>query len=261
MRKISLSDDDNDNGYMERILPGISASTSTTPPLELPHGRSNSTSSMPSVPLTPFFSTGRHRLLPQTPENYIRRSSSPRFLPTPPSLSPRNVTTSSDCSLYKSNLEQLSVKSGRRLPQTPIHKDSTRLITAKKNASIKQSYSTTVNGDDGDNTDANDKIGNIGDNDWPSPTIVQRKFSEFQKASNSDSSAISTLFEHFSCGTPSRSLQRLSFLNQQQNRLQQQQQGRKFNQPQYSPYHSSGTSISTNALSQSSLLSPSTEQV
>ncbi|KAL3999016.1 C2 domain family protein [Acanthocheilonema viteae] len=250
----------NDDGYSERILPGTSSSKSTTPPLE-PHGRSNSTISMPNAPLTPFISTGRHRLLPQTPAYHIRRSSSPRFLPTPPlppPLTSGTVTAVSDFSLYKR-----STTSGRRLPQIPIHKDSNRLIADQKTStSIRQQYSTNANIDVDNNTNT---TGNIGDNEWPSPTILQRKFSELQKISQTDSNSISKLFKNSSCGTSLRSLQRLSFLKQQHQQHHhyhhQQQQDEKLNHPQYSLDHSSGTSISTNVFSQSSSLSPSVEQL
>lgn len=251
MDEISSSDD----GYVERERI-LSASTSATPTLE-PHIRSTSTSSMPSVSLTPFNSTGRHRLLPQTPGTY-RRSSSPRFLPTPPPLLSGTVNTVSDCSLHKWNSEQRSITpSGRRLPQTPtLPNNSIPLITDKNNASVKRQYSTTISSNCDNNISANNRIGNIGDNEWPSPTITPRKFSELRKFSQNDHNT-SKLFEHFTCNT----LQRLSLNKQQQQRRQQQQRSGKYNQAQYSFDHSSGTSTSTNAFSRSSSLSPSVEQV
>uniref|UniRef100_A0A0R3RMQ5 Uncharacterized protein n=1 Tax=Elaeophora elaphi TaxID=1147741 RepID=A0A0R3RMQ5_9BILA len=192
MREVLSSDD----GYSERnMLPDTSASTSTTPSFE-PHGRSNSTSSMPSVSLIPFVVTGRHRLLPQTPTNSTRRSSTPRFLPTPPSLSSETVTTVSDCSLYNWNYEQRPATTGRRLPQTPIHNDSIRSVTNKRNISVRQQYSITVNSNGDSNTDSGNVIGNICDNEWPSPTITERKFSELRKISQNDNNQ---LFEYFTC--------------------------------------------------------------
>ncbi|VDM92701.1 unnamed protein product [Litomosoides sigmodontis] len=228
----------------------ISSSNDTDPP---PHDRSNSTSSMPNI------STARHRLLPQTPARHLRRSSSPRFLPTPPPplLSSATASATSDCSL--SNLEQQRFIA-RRLPQTPIRKLSTGLITAINKASLRQQYSNTASNDGDGSTNASSATGNIADNEWPSPTIVERKFSELRKISHGDINPASALLEHLTCGTPLRSLQRLSFLNQQQ-QLQhryQQRQGGQFNQSQHSLDHSSATSIN---LSQNSSVSPSVEQL
>lgn len=261
MREISPSDND----YPERKLSGTLASTSITSSFES-HGRSNSTSSMPSVSLTPFISSGRHRLLPQIP-THIRRSSSPRFLPTIPPLSLETTSIQSNFSLPNWNLEQRSITTGRRLPQTPIHTNFTRSIDDKNNATTRQQYSATVDENDDDNINSGNITGNIGDNEWPSPTIIQRKFSELRKIPPNDNNSSSTLFEHITCGTSFRSLQRSSFLKQQQYRhsklqpQQQKQQRGKFSQPQYSLDQSSGTSTSTNAYSQSSSLSPSVEQV
>ncbi|EFO18408.2 hypothetical protein LOAG_10087 [Loa loa] len=278
MREISSSD----NYYPEHILPGKSASTSTTSSLE-PRARSISTSSMPSVSLTPFLSSSRHRLLPQIPTHHIRRSSSPRVLPIPPPLSSRSATTASAFSLQHWNFEQRPSTTGRRLPQTPIPEDSARLLTNRKNASSRQCLTTVNDGssgsgggdEDDDNNDDNIVTGNTDDNEWPSPTIVQRKFSDLRKVSRNDNNSASTLFEHITCDTSLRSLQRLSLLKQQQQQQQHrhhhhyqqqqqqhlQQQGGNFDQQQYSLDHSSGTSTSTNAYSQSSSLSPSVEQV
>ncbi|EJW83304.1 hypothetical protein WUBG_05785 [Wuchereria bancrofti] len=266
MREI-LSNDNND--YSKHILSDkTSLSTSNTPPLQSmlslfePCGRSNSTSSMPSISVTSFVtSTGRHRLLPQTPDEHIRRSSSPRLLPTPPlsfqSVSPllslsskSTTTTASDLSVYHNwNLDQRSIITGRP---------------------VKQQYSTTTTVNNDNNVNDDDNTDNIADNEWPLPTVIQRKFSELQKVSQNDCSNSSS--EHITYDTSLRSLQRLSSLKQQQqqqqqkHKQQQQQQqeggeGGKFNQPQYSLDHSSGTSTSTNAYSQSSSLSPSVEQV
>uniref|UniRef100_A0AAF5Q183 Uncharacterized protein n=1 Tax=Wuchereria bancrofti TaxID=6293 RepID=A0AAF5Q183_WUCBA len=284
MREI-LSNDNND--YSKHILSDkTSLSTSNTPPLQSmlslfePCGRSNSTSSMPSISVTSFVtSTGRHRLLPQTPDEHIRRSSSPRLLPTPPlsfqSVSPllslsskSTTTTASDLSVYHNwNLDQRSIITGRRLPQTPIHNDF--FIDKKNRAAVKQQYSTTTTVNNDNNVNDDDNTDNIADNEWPLPTVIQRKFSELQKVSQNDCSNSSS--EHITYDTSLRSLQRLSSLKQQQqqqqqkHKQQQQQQqeggeGGKFNQPQYSLDHSSGTSTSTNAYSQSSSLSPSVEQ-
>lgn len=247
----------NDNGYPERVLPSTSTSISTTPPLERqsppsPHGRSNSASSIPNI------STVRHRLLPQTPAYHTRRSSSPRFLPTPPPslLSSTAATAASNCSLH--NFEQRLT--GRRLPQTPIRKLSTGLIAAINSASIRR-YSNTANNDAvGSSTNSSNTTGKTGDNEWPSPTVVQRKFSELEKASQSDIYSASELFEHFTCGTPLRPLQRLPFLKQQQQHRYQ-QQGGKFNQSKHSLNHSSSTSTTTNAFSRNSSVPPSVEQV
>ncbi|VDM94025.1 unnamed protein product [Onchocerca ochengi] len=260
----------NDNDYMERILLGTSTSLSTTPSLES-YSRRNSIASMPGSCLSTLIKTNRHRLLPQIPAYYLRRSSSPRILPTPPTLlSSTSTTVTSDLTLHNWNLERRPI-TGRRLPQIPqtaiVKTNSNRLITDKKNVSIRQQYSTTVNGDNVRNIGGTNNItgitGNINDNEWPSPTIVERKFSESQELHQSDNN-------HSSFRNSLRSLQRLPFLKQQLNRYyqpqpQQQQQNLqqergKLNQSQYSLDHSNCASTSTNAHSQSSSLSPSVDQ-
>uniref|UniRef100_A0A915PV80 Uncharacterized protein n=1 Tax=Setaria digitata TaxID=48799 RepID=A0A915PV80_9BILA len=252
MREISSND------YPEQLLPDPSISLIRR--LEQSYGRRNSISSMQAISLSPLITTNRHRLLPQIPSENIRRSSSPRFLPTPPlssssSSSSTTVITKSDCFLHNWNSEQRQV-TGRRLPRTPTDNDSRRLITDRKGILLRQQCSNTAN-DVTDNIRDDCDTDNIRDNEWPSPTFLQRKFSELRTIPSTDISnaaTTTTLFSHISRGTSLRSLQLLSFHKQQQ-------QGSKFSQQQYSFDHSSGTPSSTNAHSQSSSLSPSVEQV
>uniref|UniRef100_A0A1I8ENA8 Uncharacterized protein n=1 Tax=Wuchereria bancrofti TaxID=6293 RepID=A0A1I8ENA8_WUCBA len=108
--------------------------------------------------------------------------------------------------------------------------------------------------------------------------ILSNDNNDYSKHILSDKTSLSTsntpplqsmlsLFEPCGRSNSTSSMPSISVTSFQQKHKQQQQQqqeggeGGKFNQPQYSLDHSSGTSTSTNAYSQSSSLSPSVEQV
>lgn len=189
-----------------------------------PNDQSNSNIGISPL-ISPPLITGRHRRLPPTPrQRPVRRCSSPRFLPKPPAV------LSCDSLQPISNLERRP-STGRRLPQPPVDKS---VITAE------------IRDNSNDKTVASSTSKN---NEWPSPTIIQRKFSDLRKDSSSgDATSTAGLF---GTATGSNSAQK----SPQQSSFQQQPKLR-------SPLeHSNGTSSSTNAQSQCSSQSPSIEQL
>lgn len=248
MQKISPSDDI----CPQRALPDSPGSSSRTI-VSHSHSPSNSTSSMRSVSAIPFLPTGRHRLLPKIPMSRIRDPSSTRFFATPPPLSSESTVTASDSSLHYWNLDQRPTTAGRRLPQTPPDKDYTQSVIDQKNTSVRK-HSVIPKSGDSDNVDRRNVIDNVADNEWPSPTIAHRKFSELRKLPQNDGGSAPTFLGSITCGSSLRSLQRLSILKQ---RHLLEEEGKQ----QYCLDYSSGASTSTSAHSQSSSLSHSTEQV
>lgn len=220
------------------------ASSSSTTFLEPTYRRSNSTTIAVSPPLT-----GRHRRLPPTPQHRFsaRRCSSPRFLPAPPS--PAAAISPDFFHSVALSLERRP-SSGRRLPKPPV--------TMTTSVAGVPKYC----GAEGDGVGGGDVAASDVDNEWPSPTRSQRKFSDVRKGSlvasrDGDGAILPSMLFGIASDTAGRSPQRI----QQKQQQQPATTASRFNQSRGSLDRSSGTPSSTNAPSQSSSLSPSIEQV
>lgn len=198
--------------------------------------------------------TAGRRRLPPTPVSG-RRSSSPRFLPTPP---PPSIS-SPEATLSVTSLERRP--SGRRLPRPPVTDDNELEVASNNIPPSNHAATSTV----------------TYDNEWPSPAVATRKYSELRKFSVSSAGILPTYFSRTTSPSPQPMSQQMPQPLTSQPLVQHSTQSltqpsppqasqllsrHRIDQPRGSLDHSSiGTPSSANAQSQSSSLSPSIEQV